>query len=71
MTIRVLDAATYTENLSLTLPSVHAGITLEAPRRATLVAAGKNPALVIMNVPNVTVRAFDVKRRPRRATSSS
>jgi serine/threonine protein kinase len=55
MIIRVLDDATYSEPLSLRRASTQTGITLEAPRRATL--ALKMP-LDIRNVPKVTVSGF-------------
>src|SRR5262249_17856197 len=63
-TIRVLDAKTDPEVLSLTQASRHAGITLEAPHRATL-APGKTPiGLDIVSVAGVTVRGFHLQPGP-------
>jgi nitrous oxidase accessory protein NosD len=62
MTVRVLDAGIYAEALEVTQPSVQAGLTLEAPRRATLAPPPKTrTALTIVNVPEVTVRGFRLR----------
>jgi nitrous oxidase accessory protein NosD len=62
-TIRVLDAKIYPEALSITQASRHAGITLEAPRRATLAPQTKI-GLDIANGPGVRVRGFRLQSGP-------
>jgi hypothetical protein len=58
-TVRVLDDATYAEAVSLTNREAHAGISLEAPRHATLhLTAGMGRAVSIRDVPNVRVSGF-------------
>jgi nitrous oxidase accessory protein NosD len=61
MTVRVLDDATYHEQLALTRASQFAGVTLEAPRRATIAPDQKGIGILIMNVPRVTVRGFRLR----------
>jgi hypothetical protein len=59
MTIRILDSAAYTEVVSLRQASKHAGITLEAPHRASLVTPPNCRAgVAILHVPRVTLRGF-------------
>jgi hypothetical protein len=58
-TIRVLDAATYSERLVLDNAARHEGIVLEAPGRATLEMGPRSLGfLTIKGVPNVRVRGF-------------
>jgi serine/threonine-protein kinase len=58
MTIRVLDAATYPEQIFLTRTQ-HRGITLEAVRKARLaMPPGGKRLFHLMNVPGVCVRGF-------------
>jgi nitrous oxidase accessory protein NosD len=64
MTVRVLDAKTYPEVLTVTQASRRAGITLEAPHRATLAPGNKRVGLTILNVPGVTVRGFRLRPGP-------
>jgi serine/threonine protein kinase len=60
-TIRVLDNKVYEETLVLDNTERHEGIMLEAPKRATIkLADDPTGALVIDNVPHVTVRGFRV-----------
>src|SRR5262249_31233343 len=63
-TIRVLDAKTYPEVLAITQASRHAGITLEAPHRATLAPGKARLGLDIANVHGVTVRGFRFQPGP-------
>jgi serine/threonine protein kinase len=61
-TIRVLDEATYAEAVELRIRAQHEGITLEAPRRATLAfPAPAQFGVVVLNVPHVTVRGFRIR----------
>jgi hypothetical protein len=61
-TIRVLDSATYTESLILDRPTAHAGVTLEAPQRATLrISSEAKLGITLGNVPRVTVRGFRIQ----------
>jgi nitrous oxidase accessory protein NosD len=58
-TIRVLDSATYEEDISLTDRKKYEGLTLEAVRSATLlVASGKWRLITIEDVPDVCVTGF-------------
>src|SRR5262249_40516137 len=62
--IRVLDATTYDEVLTINDRTRHAGIRLEAPKRATLNLPGtanRDIALIIMNVAHVAVHGFRVR----------
>ena len=60
-TVLVLDDATYVETLELTQPSPYAGVTLAAPRRATLAfPAGTHVGVMISNVANVVLRGFRI-----------
>jgi hypothetical protein len=62
MNVRVLDDATYVEAVMLALPSRYAGITLEAPRGATLAAPPRVRYLFFIgNVPQVTLRGFRLR----------
>jgi nitrous oxidase accessory protein NosD len=64
-TVRVLDGATYTESVVLTDPEKCHGLTLEAPKRATLVLRNSAVlALGIQDVPEVRVRGFRVQAEP-------
>src|SRR6516225_6700986 len=60
-TIRVVDDAVYPESLSLGNAVLYAGITLEAPRRATIAAPSKKGCFVIHNVPGVVLRGLRMK----------
>jgi serine/threonine protein kinase len=69
MTIRVLDDATYTEAVVIRGHAEYAHLTLDAPKRATLVApAPAHMAITILQVPGVTVRGFRLRavRPPNR-----
>jgi len=60
--IRVLDAASYPETLIINDAAVHAGVTLEAARRATIAIPAKtNTGVLVRNVPRVTVRGFRIQ----------
>src|SRR5436305_1732227 len=59
-TIRVLDAETYAESLTMDQKVDHRGITLEAPKHATLAAPSGAGAVHIKNVPDVMVRGWRV-----------
>jgi serine/threonine-protein kinase len=61
-TIRVLDQAVYSESIFLNARTLHAGITLESPRRATLAPPERSFGITLVNVPNVTVRGFRLNR---------
>ena len=60
-TIRVLDDAEYAEPLTLNLPSQHKRITIEATRRATLVAPRAGAAVLILHVGGVALRGFRIR----------
>jgi hypothetical protein len=61
-TIRVLDAAVYAEEVRIGVRNRMEGITLEAPRGATLLApVGAASGFLIGNVPRVTLRGFRVR----------
>jgi hypothetical protein len=62
MTVRVLDEATYVETIVIRSRAHHEQLTLDAPRRATLVAPppARMP-ISIMQVPGVTVRGFRLR----------
>jgi serine/threonine-protein kinase len=60
-TIRVLDDAVYEEAVALNRRAEFRGVTLEAPRRATLKAPPGLGALTISNVPGVVVRGWRVR----------
>jgi serine/threonine protein kinase len=57
-TIRVLDDATYEEQILIDDPQRWRGLILEAKGQATLVATGREPALTIRSTPGVIVRGF-------------
>jgi hypothetical protein len=58
-TIRVVDAASYTERLLITSTDQHLGVQLEASRGATLLMPPKIPrGFSIQDVPQVRVRGF-------------
>lgn len=62
MTIRVLDNGEYTETIQIRKPAEHDGLTLEAPRAATLVVPPQSRlGILIANVPRVTIRGFAVQ----------
>ncbi|MCH8829298.1 MAG: hypothetical protein IID45_06945, partial [Planctomycetes bacterium] len=58
MTIRVLDDAVYPERIFLNSPSRQSGITLESPKRATLVTESADTLIKIEGVPDITIRGF-------------
>jgi nitrous oxidase accessory protein NosD len=60
MTIRVLDDAVYREVLVINRRAQHAGLTLEAPRRAILETTGA-AGVLISGVPRVTLRGLHVR----------
>jgi hypothetical protein len=63
-TVRVLDDAVYRETLTIKGPSQYAGVTLEAPRGATLERSGPGQVLLsVIGVPRVTVRGFRLRTR--------
>ena len=58
-TIRVVDAATYREQVLLNRPSAHNGVALEATRGATLeMTANGTTAFEVGGVSGVTIRGF-------------
>ncbi|HVS36365.1 MAG TPA: hypothetical protein VMS17_12435, partial [Gemmataceae bacterium] len=58
-TIRVVDAATYREQVLLNRPSSHNGVALEAVRGATLeITANGTTAFEVSGVTGVTIRGF-------------
>jgi serine/threonine protein kinase len=64
MTIRVLDDATYLEVISLDSPERHARVTLEAPKRATLLLPRGRPRLLeIRDTPGVRVTGFRLREQ--------
>ncbi len=60
-TVRVLDDATYAEQVQVTRPTDLRGVTLDSPRGATIAPKGVSTAVVILNVPGVTVRGFRLR----------
>ena len=60
MTIRVLDDATYAEDVALSSPTTHAGVTLESPRRATIEGTGL-ASIFIQDVPRVRISGFRIR----------
>jgi serine/threonine protein kinase len=69
-TIRIVDNASYAESLILENPSLHQGLCLEAPKRATLLlTSDASQALVIRNVPRVRVQGLVFQEE--RATSQT
>jgi len=56
-TIRVLDDSVYRESLSLSVPEVHTGLTLETPAHATIMAT-RPGTMLIVTVPGVHIRGF-------------
>jgi hypothetical protein len=67
MTIRVLDGESYREQVAITAPKRHVGLTLEAPHGATLEAPREVKWLLqIRSVAQVTVRHFRLQtEQPR------
>jgi len=62
MTIRILDAATYSEKLVFSDRQKHAGVTIDAPQRATVQPSGlRAVGLTFKGVPDVTVRGLRLK----------
>jgi serine/threonine-protein kinase len=62
MTIRVLDDAAYPEVITVDNPERHAGVTLEAPRRATLqLPRARTRLLGIRDTPRVRVTGFRLR----------
>ena len=57
-TIRVLDAATYSESIVFDDPIRHAGVTLESPQQATLGLSTASDVVLIQNVPGVKLSGF-------------
>jgi serine/threonine protein kinase len=58
-TIRVLDAGVYDETLILDNQEHHHGLTLDAPKGATLrIMPGRQRSLIIQGVPHVRVQGF-------------
>jgi serine/threonine protein kinase len=61
-TIRILDGADYREAITIDQSDAQANITLEAPRRATLIVAPPhNVGIRISNVPGVKLRGFQIR----------
>jgi serine/threonine protein kinase len=61
-TIRILDDATYNEKLVFSDRQKHAGVTIDAPQRATVQSTGMRAvALSVKGVPDVTVRGLRLK----------
>jgi hypothetical protein len=62
-TIRVLDAETYKETLVLDRKERHEGLSLEAPKRATILLAGlARQAVVVRDVPGVRLSGFILRQ---------
>jgi hypothetical protein len=62
MTVRILDDGVYPEAVAITRRSQHAGITLEAPRKAVVAITGaKQVGILIAGVPNVVVRGLGIR----------
>jgi hypothetical protein len=58
-TIRVLDAATYSERIILDNPEKHRGLCLDAPKHAVIELTGSpRGTLVIKDVPDVRIQGF-------------
>jgi hypothetical protein len=69
MTVRILDAGVYAEALQVEQAAMR-GLTLEAPRRATLAAPPRTKvALQVGNVADVTVRGLRVRAGPEGAAA--
>jgi hypothetical protein len=66
-TIRVLDRADYAEGIHLSQASRFARITLESPLSASLVVPDGTNALILVNVPGVTIRGFRIRGSGRLA----
>lgn len=61
MTIRIVDDAVYPEAVQIVNPAAQEGLTLEAPRRATVQPPpGAKVGVVVLNVPHVTVRGLTI-----------
>lgn len=60
MTIRVLDDATYQEQITISVAAKHAGIALESPRHATIECM-QRIAISINNVPRVRIKGFRIE----------
>ena len=60
-TVRVLDDATYSEAIALQRRDRFEGVTLEAPRRATLHFPAPAKVGIVVGVPHVTVRGFRIQ----------
>jgi hypothetical protein len=59
--IRVLDDATYQESIAIVDPQRTRGLTLEAPRGASLQGITSQPAVTVRDAQNVTVRGLRLK----------
>jgi serine/threonine protein kinase/nitrous oxidase accessory protein NosD len=61
-TVLVLDDATYAETVVLTQSSVYSGITLAAPRHATLaIPGGTHVGVQIVNIPRLVLSGFHIR----------
>ncbi|MDR3639220.1 MAG: serine/threonine-protein kinase [Isosphaeraceae bacterium] len=60
-TIRVEDSTVYDEPLVFTDSAKLAGVRLEAPAGATLIASGQRPVLLIDGVPGISVSGFRIE----------
>ena len=64
-TVRVLDASTYREQITLNDSINHRGITLEAVKNATILQqVGSTTAMLITGVENVRITGFTFKQGP-------
>jgi hypothetical protein len=71
-TIRILDAESYPETVSLDNAKKHEGITLDSPQGATLVLTGNGPTLTIKDVPAVRVSGLRFREdEPQQSRSRS
>src|SRR5215471_8997689 len=69
-TIRLLDGGVYREAVLLNRPSVHTGITIEAPWGATLERTQEGGALIeIAGVPGITLRDLRLRAQGTRLTA--
>src|SRR5262249_54846730 len=59
-TVRVLDDAVYPEPIFLARTGVHMGVTVEAIHGATIAPKNAQASVVVMNVPDVTIRGFHI-----------
>jgi predicted Ser/Thr protein kinase/nitrous oxidase accessory protein NosD len=65
-TVRIIDGADYEEAIRIQRGDLHAGLTIEAPGGATLVATSTElPALTVQHIARVTLRGLRFRSRNR------